>query len=649
MKILLASFFLGCLSWGQVSLLPEPLLNIPELPGSIENKIPHRHHKKINQVPLPDDTAVNYTEKNVSDLALILNSQFKKALAPLDLQAPACGDDELDSYILALQVAGNFSECARIAATCQGQTKTPRPFMLAGLCEASRFQYTQADYFFNFASDLSWNKSSDYMEALFHRASYSLLGHHEDKVDGILARIPNSTPEQQKMWKALLKRVGEIDTGDVKRDQIDQFLAVQIQTASESFKGLLISLQIRIAMRDFRYADSLKLLFTKSSEIKNPLHWYYLAYNTLYHGLDQNFAWSRKIYDVYNRYANPWMSFPLESNTYNYSEIYGSVCKNVLVQQSEGAEFNQIKSDLRTGLVTIPDALKRLDALAPNFNKKADYLTTYAGLVGLQGRQRDAFQIYWEAHKLCPYYNRANWGLAVQKRFAQYASRPDFAQLEAKIARELVGRVVPEAISSYIVNWNSLNSEVQRRVTFGSRIWLPYMESLKENQLYSYIKYAYDLLSDSPQLSDLKNMRIGGKNYPHDNRLWDDVRGVGGSMVVADLSEVFNAVQGDYNLLGHEVAHQFQYLMEMIYPTGLQCIVSQYTKAKAEKNFPDSYSSQNKEEHFAQGVTYYMVPTDSPARFGLNQTWVERNNLKQFNFVQSIDTARGDFSKINCL
>ena len=55
------------------------------------------------------------------------------------------------------------------------------------------------------------------------------------------------------------------------------------------------------------------------------------------------------------------------------------------------------------------------------------------------------------------------------------------------------------------------------------------------------------------------------------------------------------------------------------------------------------------EEHFAQGVTYYLVPADSPSRFGLNQSWVKRNNSAQFDFIRSIDEARGDFSKIYCV
>jgi hypothetical protein len=177
---------------------------------------------------------------------------------------------------------------------------------------------------------------------------------------------------------------------------------------------------------------------------------------------------------------------------------------------------------------------------------------------------------------------------------------------------------------------------------------LPSITSLYDNQFRTYIKYAFDLLSDSPGMSEIAEQRIGGKNYPNDNRLWDDVRGVGGETVVADLAEVFQTVQGDYNLLGHEMTHQFQALLEKVDPAGLSCVEKLYEKDKLNKNFPDGYSAYNKEEHFAQGVTYWLIPSDAPARFGLNHSWLEQNDPEQLSFINSINSSGGDLSKITC-
>ena len=649
MKSVLLFLFVAATAKAQLSLLPENLKAVPALPILRSSSLQDSHIQKFKKLFTHAVPVQIYSEDQFTQLASILDSQFQKSLAPLSSQAPACENKEIENYLLALQVAGRYADCAKLAASCQNKTTGPKPFMIAALCESTRYIYSNADLFFELATDPKWSTSPDYLESIFQRASYSLYGHHEDQVDGILSQIPNSTPEDRKMWKALLQRAGEIDTGDITKEQVDQFLQSQILVSQGSFKSLLLSLQIRIAQRDSHYEEALDSLLIHGNELINPLHWYYVAYSTLYYGLDQNFAWARKIYDVYNHYANPWMSLPLEGNTYNYTEIYNDICPNQLIQPSQNLEFEKVKSDLRTGQVSIADALGRLDILRSRFLGKADFLTVYANLLSLQGRHLDAFNMYWDAHTLCPYYNRANWGLSVEKRFAQFSGRPDYNYLNSKIDRELAGRVIPQAISTYIVNWNSLNADIQKHVAFGARIWMPYMQTMEQNQSHTYIKFAYELLSEAPELSDVRDQRIGGENYPYDNRLWDDVRGVGGSMVVGDLAEVYQSAQGDYNLLGHEMAHQFQYILEKIDPTGLDCIVRQYAQAKAIKNFPDSYSSQNMEEHFAQGVTYYLVPADSPARFGLNQNWVKRNNSAQFDFIQSIDYANGDFSKITCV
>lgn len=225
---------------------------------------------------------------------------------------------------------------------------------------------------------------------------------------------------------------------------------------------------------------------------------------------------------------------------------------------------------------------------------------------------------------------------------------PDYESNEKKVERELGSHQIPQEISSYISDWNALDAPTQRRVEYGMRIWLPWISLLKNSGYSTYIKFAFDLLSDSPNSADLKDERIGGQNYPNDNRLWDDVRGAGGDTVIADASEVFQTVQGDYNLLGHEMAHQFQGLLESKYQAGLTCIQSIYDSAKAAKNFPDAYSAQNKEEHFAQGVTYYLVPPDSPQRFGLNQKWLVEHNPQQLAFIQSIESAAGDLNRISC-
>lgn len=41
-------------------------------------------------------------------------------------------------------------------------------------------------------------------------------------------------------------------------------------------------------------------------------------------------------------------------------------------------------------------------------------------------RHEEAVATYWDAHSLCRYYNRANWGLLLEKRFSKYSKMDDY-------------------------------------------------------------------------------------------------------------------------------------------------------------------------------------------------------------------------------
>jgi hypothetical protein len=589
-----------------------------------------------------------WQQKDVANLSDVLKQQFQRALAPLKNPSPRCEDSDFSDYIQALLTAGDLDTCAEKVRNCGDRVSSPKALRLAALCETTRFHSDSAQDFFLQIQNPRWQGHPERPESLFLAASYSLYKGFDQSLAGILREL-SSSPQEERLWKGVLQRFYEMATTPLSKKEIEDFLADQIKkTQSSSFRGLLLSIQLRILMRDSRWNEALNLLFGRSQEFENPLNWYTVGYNTLFYGLDQDFRWARVFYDTYNSFSHPWLNFPVENNTLNYSEVYSQECSKNLVPLDEPSVFRETQKKLRSGEVSFEEALSTWERLRPRYEDKADFLTALGGLKSLKGQRHEAMALYWKAHTLCPYYNRAHWGLEIEKRFLQYESHADFQDLKKKLVRELANRTEPAAISNYIFNWRSMDPETKTRILFGSRIFLPYMEKLKNQNFHAYMKYGFDRLSESPELSELQDRRIGGSDYPNDNRLWDDVRGVGGAMVVADISEVFNSVQGDYNLLGHEMAHQFQYLLETLGLSSADCIPRQFEKATKSSLFPDSYSSQNKEEHFAQGVTYYLVPSDSPARFGLNQSWLTQNNPEQFSFIQAIDQAAGDMNKISC-
>ena len=474
-------------------------------------------------------------------------------------------------------------------------------------------------------------------------AANAYTGIYEGETEQILAKAFDAG--EVTMWKAV---IADAEVPPYTRKDVQDFLSMQINKTGARFRSVLKGFKLRKSIADYNYSLALQELAEFAKDFESPLAWYALAYKAVYSGYDKNFAQARKIYDVYDQYSGPTWTLPTEQNTYNYTELYGSICSQWLLANDDRQAFNLFKEQIRTGAIGPAESLTKLEAYVQKYPGKADVLTTYGALLSLNGRHEEGMRAYWEAHMLCRYYNRANWGLTLEKRYLQYRSYPDYVSNEKKVDVELAGHQIPQEMSTYIRNWNAFDIETQKRIAYGARVWLPFVPALNAQSFTAYIKFSFDLLSESPDLASIRDTRIGGDNYPNDNRLWDDVRGLGGGTVVADAAEVFQTVQGDYNLLGHEVAHQFQEMLDVVDQPREQCIFKLYREAKERNRFPDPYSAQNEAEHFAQGITYSLIPVDAPKRFGINRSWLVLNDPNQLRFIETIENAGGDVKKISC-
>jgi hypothetical protein len=611
------------------------------------------------QLPLPDSNAKKWLSLKVNPgakqelmspaeadtLAGELTSQFQAFNKYKTMPKPSCNGAEALNYTLALHIRGDFRGCMDFARSCVSSATDPRVILRGALCAYSSYDFKSADQLYEAAAQPRFAQKPEYKEVLFQYASYAMLGNHEDLVESILARHPTWSLEERKSWEGVIRRMADIQLTDLTIDEVDRFLDARIASESGTFLALLKSIKLNNSLGDFRYEDAVRELSVYAPTLQNPLLWYSTAYNVLYYGLDSDFSFARKIYDAYDPFAHRWSWFPNENNTYNYSQIYSQACPTKLTQGQAATEFAGVKRNIQNGTLGPQQALDALNALNVRYPNKADILTAIGGMYSMLERHEEAIATYWEAHSLCRYYNRANWGLLLEKRFAKYSKMDDYLKNLERLNRELAGLTLPAEMSRYISNWNSLAPEPRKRVYYGARIWLPYIRMLAENGRNAYIKYAFELLSEGPGMSRMRDLRIANSN---DNRLWDDVRGLGGNTVIADLSEVMQTVQGDYNLLGHEMAHQFEFLMGEFHQPGYDCIVKMYEKASNENNFPDAYAATNKEEHFAQLITYYLVPSDAPKRFGLNRTWLETFDTTALTFIQSIEASKGTISKISC-
>lgn len=591
--------------------------------------------------PLAQDVATHLgvvPVASVRTLASALETQFERALAPLAQPSPKCVEPAGADYAYALFVAGRLTECAAYARTCvaEPQLTSPEVLLQGAICEAQSFRWREADELFQAATAEPLRGSPQAALAVSHYVAFALANGFDDRVEAILARHPQWSEGERGIVRALLARAARLDTGAVDRAAMDQFLEKWRAQSQGRLAEFLTVLKARIEYNEGRYSSAMTIATSEFPQLHDPMSWYYLAFMTFYHGLDKQFGQARVIYEAYDRFAQPWWQLPIENNVFTYSEIYSQECQSTTLQGSDRASFDRLKASLRKGQITIERALIQMRDWQQRFPDRADVLSALGGMLSLLGHHDEAEQHLWQAHRLCRYFNRAHWGLALTWRTRKFISLPDYQQNEQRMQRELGGIGLPPAADQYFINWRSFDGSALQRVVFGARIYVPHLEFFASKNLKAFLKFSYDLLSESPGNTKLRDQRIGGGKYPNDHRLWDDVRGAGGETVVADIHEVLDSPHGSYNLLGHEMAHQLQTYMSYVFPQGVERIRELYQEALVSGNFPDKYSSQNMEEHFAQGVTYFLVPTDAPTRFGLNRSWLTRHNQAQEQFIVDV-------------
>lgn len=617
---------------------------------SPENLKPVPHLKANERFQLQSEQPIQPKQDEklkgeAADVGRNLQNNFA-AIAEHLSPVPSCETRDAALHLEALRSAGQFKACLDFVKNCSnGHQGT---YLFAASCASDLNQFVRADQLFSAGVKAS---STEYIDMLIYQyASFAKFGIYPEKTAAIIALHPE--------WKTKINIVDGIlelaafgKTSKASKEDIDNFLNIQIVSKNTVTRALFLNVKLAILVKEYRYVEAKNFLVQSSSLMLQPYSSWLQAYNTFYSQSSTTYTAAREIYDRVLPYMHAESTLPLEQNTYNYTELYTSVCKDHLMQAQDYKDLSSIKSNWSNSALTNIQAINQLEQLNRSRPERADVLTMLGGLYRLENNVVLAKERYWQAHQACPYYNRAHWGLRLLIRKDKYESYPEFRQIERNVIETTPISIWPDHPENYFRNWRQFNEKFQQHVIYGARIWLPHFPFLIANQMTTYLKFDFELLSESPSLSHMRDKRIGGANYPNDNRLWDDVRGLGGDTVVSDIWETYYTAHGDYNLLGHEMAHQFQRASEEVQSTEfiVNCIVDLYREARQTNNFPDAYSAQNKEEHFAQGVTYYLVPKDSPPRFGLNQNWVEQNNPRQFRFVKSIDVNNGDLSKISCL
>lgn len=567
-------------------------------------------------------------------------------------KAPSCEGEGSYFYTLSLTVKGQYQKCYQQVESCirsgRGRGLPVATLVQAARCAKVENQLVKAYLLLDagFKSDEYQGEGASALT--LEMALYAQFSMFADRTDAIIAAHPFWSAAERNLAKSLIELVGGTTPVKNTKDEVIKHLNTEIEKSPPGFYNRLLKMyRLQIMYNERRFADARQYLITDAKTLVNPLDWWDIAFYSQY-ALSDGLTFSKalQIYKAYYPYANMRSRLPIEHNVFNYTQIQNQVCKDNMLSTEEEEALNADLDQWKGGHLSLADLLKKLKAAGAEQSKKSNLLSTYAGLLVISGDLGRGQDFYWKAHQACPYNNRSHWGLRLIERKKRYAVYPDFQNNISKM-KDVVAKVAfPKEAATYFLNWNSLPEASRERIKYGSRILAPFMAELNNTNVYrTYIKMPFELLSRSPGYAEIKDERI---TYQHDHRLWDDVRGLGGNVVIADHDETFESVQGDYNLLGHEMVHQLHFHMKSSYPGLANCIERLYSQAKRKDTFPDRYAATNSMEYFAQAITYYLIPADSPARFGTNQSWYPKHDPDMYKFIQALEAANGNLTSIKC-
>ena len=240
----------------------------------------------------------------------------------------------------------------------------------------------------------------------------------------------------------------------------------------------------------------------------------------------------------------------------------------------------------------------------------------------------EALRCFYRALTLDPDYGLAHYGVAMcllRKRDAVNVRIANFRQQPATDVPE------PLALQAVFTNYMSLDAELQRIVRVSVAPLNAYLPLLKEKQVTFLIFPFHHFLWQMPANKRMKGTRT------FDGRLWDDVKGSGGSNASAGEEWERDVKNFRFNVLTHEFAHQVHGFL----PKNLKDDITRlYTLAKNASRTLDFYSNANEMEYFAVGVEAYVSEyklADQKITYGHTREELRNVDPDLYEFVKRLN------------
>lgn len=601
------------------------------LPFHVENRSQHQLHLYPHQEPLTTKTSTPfpYSENEIAFFSKKWGKLAADQYKALKIEEQNLTDQCTKKPYHPLRAAyafGRYEDIIHFAQKCP-MDMDHRSFRVAALSAIQLAQHEAAENFFEMALKGAKFADSDEEATLLLWSAWLM---DKNKLD----LNPNWSAQDKKIRFSmiLLSNGHALPDQTAMQDYLIFFKSeIERPEATLFYKNIILLFELK---RMFYKQDTaaFALLDHHVADFEDPSSWSRLAFRTLFATPAPMFRHSSNFYEQIIPFLHVRSPLPVEDNPYNYTEIYSQICKKQLSQGTARTEFFAAKESWRSGKISNLDFERKINLINQKNPDKADILTALASIAYMKNQRETARDLAWKAHRKCPYYNRASWILMSLNKEDLLRNERDYATLDHQKDIENQKYKVPNEISKYIINWQHIPDHDKDDLVWSIRGWLDYIPSLVQTQRTAYIKFPFELMSELPGLSEMKDTRV---HYERDNRLWDDVRGMGGSMIVSDFFESPLAPFGAYNLLEHEMAHQMDdYFQEKI-PTVRQCIDDLFKNAKTKNIFATGYA-RTRFEYFAVASESFFIPDNYPLRFGLKKEWYQKNDAGIYGLFNDI-------------
>jgi len=206
----------------------------------------------------------------------------------------------------------------------------------------------------------------------------------------------------------------------------------------------------------------------------------------------------------------------------------------------------------------------------------------------------EALRYFLKALDIDPDYGLAHYGAAMCLLRKRDAVNVELNNLRG---RQPSDTPEPPALRDVFTNYTRLDPEMQRIIRSSVKPLQAYLPALKREKVTFLIFPFHHFLWQVPFNKKLQ----GRKTF--DGRLWDDVKGSGGSNACAGEEWERDVKNFRFNVLTHEFAHQVHGFL----PKNLRKEITRlYAKAKKARKTLDFYSDANENEYFAVGVEAYV-------------------------------------------